>query len=77
MARGWDSKDVESQREVRLEPFCAADKPISEIERKRNQLELARTRILRELQATCHPRFRGQLEAELAHLDEALGKLEA
>ncbi|MCU0247236.1 MAG: hypothetical protein MUC42_11710 [Bryobacter sp.] len=73
MARGWESKDVESQKAAREQaPF--GDVPVTPAERKRQQLELNRARILRELQAACHPRFRGQLEAELAFLDSELGK---
>lgn len=75
MARGWESKDVESQIESR-ERERAADRPLTPADRKRQQLELNRARILRELQSACHPRFRGQLEAELAFLDSELSKLQ-
>lgn len=77
MARGWESKDVEARREARIERPSAPDNPPTEKERKRHQLELDRTRVMRELQSACHPRFRGQLEAELAHLEAALRKLDA
>lgn len=76
MARGWESKDIESQKEAREQaPSC--DITLTPEERKRQQLELHRARVLRELQAACHPRFRGQLEAELAFLDSELRKLRA
>ncbi len=74
MARGWESKDVESQKEARQQA-SPAEPPKTPLDRKRHQLELDRARVLRELQAACHPRFRGQLEAELAFLDSELRKL--
>jgi len=76
MARGWESKDVESQREAR-EQMAPAEPPVTAKDRKRLQIELDRTRVLRELQTACHPRFRGQLEAELAHLEAELRKFES
>lgn len=75
MARGWESKDVEAQQESRNQQV-AADRPLTPAEKKRHQLELSRTRVLRELQTACHPRFRGQLEAELAFLDAEIKKLQ-
>jgi hypothetical protein len=77
MARGWESKDVISRQESRQDRPAAPERPLTDAERRRSQIELDRTRILRELQAVCHPRFRGQLEAELAYLDAELRKLEA
>jgi hypothetical protein len=77
MARGWESKDVEARREARNELPSAPDIPPTEKERRRNQIELDRTRVMRELQSACHPRFRCQLEAELAHLEAALRELDA
>lgn len=77
MARGWESKDVESQQEARHVRSSSQDEPLTEVQRTRQQLQLDRTRIVRELQSACHPRFRGQLEAELAHIDAALKDLPA
>jgi len=72
MARGWESKDVESQREAHYGQTSPHDKPLTDVQKTRQKLELDRIRIIRELQSACHPRFRGQLEAELAHIDAAL-----
>ncbi len=77
MARGWESKDVEAQRDARLDAPAAPDKPTTAEQRRRNQLELDRIRVLRELQSARHPRFRSQLEAELAHLEAALENIDA
>lgn len=79
MARGWESKSVESQQEQAAERTAKPPKlsPEEVARRARNDnLLLQRTRILSELQHACNPRFRGQLEASLAHLDAELKKLE-
>ena len=81
MSRGWESKDVESQQEQRAEEKRAAAEASklsaeeAELQRKRGPLELDRTRVIRELAATEHPRRKAQLEAALKHLDEELAKL--
>jgi len=81
MARGWESKSVESQmeeiasrrsaaRSVRLTP--------AEIERngQRESLLLSRTRILHDLESAQNPRYRETLLAALKHLDDKLGELQ-
>ncbi len=78
MARGWESKSVESQKDDargagQREAAASAD------ERRRRQrrrgLELARTRAQAELDATTAPVRRAALESALAHLDGELAKL--
>ena len=79
MARGWESKSVEAQKEEAAEREAKPPQLSSEEmarRAKRDSLLLQRTRILSELQNACNPRFRGQLEASLAHLDAELKKLE-
>lgn len=79
MARGWESKDVESQIEERGSQRRAQQNPRSpeEIERqsKHNMLMLTRTRVLGDLQRACNPRYRAMLEQALAHLDKQLAEL--
>lgn len=80
MARGWESKSVESQMEDRAAAAAAARAPELSMEQRqlqarRESLLLQRTRILTEMQAACNPRFRGQLEAELHWLDNELARL--
>jgi len=80
MARGWESKDVESQVE--------AKKSVSESEGKgprtseqvlreqeRRGLHLSRTRILNDLQNATNPNHRKTLEAALAHLEKKIAEL--
>jgi hypothetical protein len=74
MARGWESKDVESQQEQASPPTRA--RPLSESERRREALLLQRARLQGEIHRARHPRFRGQLEAELAHIEAELVRLE-
>jgi hypothetical protein len=80
MARGWESKSVESQIES-LESKRAASRSEllnpAELERSRQRasLLLSRTRVQRDLELASNPRYRQMLEAALQHLDEQLAKL--
>jgi hypothetical protein len=78
MARGWESKAVESQQESaadaqRLRPaFHPAD---ASREAARATLMLARTRALADLQSACAPAHRAMLEQAIAELDQRLTEL--
>ena len=81
MARGWESKDVESQVEATQAP---AHKPGSnpktpeqlKSEQERKDLQLSRTRIVNDLASATHPQHRKSLEAALAHLDKKIADLD-
>jgi hypothetical protein len=80
MARGWESKDVESQVEETQAPrekAPPAAKSAEQLdrERQRKDLQLSRTRIVNELASATHPNHRKSLEAALAHLDKKLSEL--
>lgn len=80
MARGWESKDVESQVEETQAPRQNAPqgtKSAEQIhrEQQRKDLQLSRTRIMNELASATHPNHRKSLEAALAHLDKKLSEL--
>jgi hypothetical protein len=80
MARGWESKDVESQVEAKKTMSPASGKgPKSPEDVRREQekrdLELSRTRIVNDLQTATHPNHRKSLEAALEHLDQKIAKL--
>jgi len=81
MARGFESKAVESQRQDAEDEREARGNrkhlDIDEIERrqKREGLELSRRRIVNELEAATNERRRDSLRAALAHLDNELAKL--
>jgi len=82
MARGWESKSIESQMEtlqserkqtakVRLTPEVAAAL------RKKETLLLARAHLQQQMQASQHPRHRDMLQNALADLEKQLADLDA
>src|SRR5215472_13395832 len=80
MARGWESKDVESQVEATQttqQKTAQGPKSPEQIQRdqQRKDLQLSRTRVLNDLAAATHPNHRKSLEAALAHLDQKLSEL--
>lgn len=80
MARGWESKDVESQVEAKksvAESQGKGPQTAEQIlrEQERRGLQLSRTRILNELQNATNPNHRKSLEAALAHLDKKIAEI--
>jgi hypothetical protein len=81
MARGWESKSIESQqaeaeagREAsNVRPLSAAER---EREAKRLTLGLSRARVLQDLQTACHRNHRAMLEQSLAFIDAELEALD-
>lgn len=79
MARGWESKDVQSQVESSQTPkgtdgkHKSADQVHREQERK--GLQLSRTRVIHDLESATNPNHRRSLEAALAHLEKKLSEL--
>lgn len=80
MARGWESKSIESQQDeaAARQPVGA---PISEHEAvrraERATLMLARSRALADMQQACVAAHRAMLEQALADLDARLARLDA
>jgi hypothetical protein len=78
MARGWESKSVESQIEnadARSDRGESLSREQREIRQKREGLELSRRRILQELATTRSAVRRTSLGHALAFLDEEIRKL--
>jgi len=77
MARGWESKSVESQIADAAGEQRRGGMPAEERQRRarRRGLELSRARVLQELEATTSSIRRSALESALAHLDSELTKL--
>lgn len=77
MARGWESKSVESQQSDTFGHGARRKPSADEIERKqkRESLELSRSRVSRELEAARSPVHRTALENALRFLDEELKKV--
>ena len=81
MARGWESKSVESQiesAETLVRPSSEEQIGAEELEllRKKESLMLSRTRVLRDLEASLNPRYRSLMEKALADLNVQLSRLE-
>ena len=81
MARGWESKEVESQIEAAEERTARAHQTRLtaeqlRLERERESIELSRTRVLQDLAAASHPRYIALLEQSLRFLDEKLAKFD-
>ena len=78
MARGWESKSIESQQH---ETFSARDRSSGpsrdEIERtrKRESLELQRRRVTHDLETSHSAVHRAALENALKFLDDELSKV--
>ena len=80
MARGWESKSVESQIEMAEERRAtAAVEKISlealEARRKRESVVSTRARVVREMDAAENPRYKAMCVKALADLDEQLSKM--
>ena len=79
MARGWESKSIESQ----IEEFERSKPPVSRSpeelrrEQQRASIELTRTRVLHDLETATHDRYRAQLKAALRHLESQLAALDS
>jgi hypothetical protein len=83
MARGWESKSVESQMEdaaARRSRAKTGNKPKGADplkQAKRRALELDLVRVRGELSRCSNERFRALLEAELRHLEAEIRKYSA
>jgi hypothetical protein len=82
MARGWESKSVESQMEAaKSEGKDPAKKRLTPekvaAQRKKQTLLLARAHLQQQMQASRHPRHREMLGTALADLDKQLADFDA
>jgi hypothetical protein len=80
MARGWESKDIESQvaatEEPKQKPQSGPKTPEQLMrEEQLKDLQLSRIRIVNDLATATHPNHRKSLEAALAHLDKKIADL--
>lgn len=80
MARGWESKSVESQ----IDSFESREKVQSrltakqiECQRKKESLMLTRTRVLADIERSRHPRHRKMLEDSLAHIEGLIAGIDS
>ncbi|HWG59282.1 MAG TPA: hypothetical protein VN661_09570 [Candidatus Acidoferrales bacterium] len=80
MAKGWESKSVESQvQDVQSRVSRGSTNRLSPAQmdtlRRKEVLLLSRTRVERELQSINDPRYRDQLNRALSDLNEQLSAL--
>jgi hypothetical protein len=80
MARGWESKSVESQKEDAGARRQKVEPPLSpEEQQRRRELEgllLSRTRVRHDLERAVHPRHRASVEAALQFIEAKIRALE-
>jgi hypothetical protein len=77
MARGWESKSIEEQQEAAAQQRGADAAPeisAAEADRRREleSLQLARARVVADLQRACRPAHRGMLETALADVESRI-----
>jgi hypothetical protein len=77
MARGWESKEIESQIEAAEERALASQRLKLSAEQAQHQrevesLELSRTRVLQDLETAQNPKYRAMLQQSLTFLDQKL-----
>ena len=82
MARGWESKGVESQMESsQSKPAESAKKrvapEVAAAQRKRDTLLLARGHLQQQMQVSRHPRHQAMLQKALTDLEKRLADMGA
>jgi hypothetical protein len=80
MARGWESKSVESQIDMAEDRSAVARARILSEEsldllRKKESILMSRTRVVRDLENAQNPRYKVVLSKALADLDAQLSTL--
>jgi hypothetical protein len=78
MARGWESKSVESQMEDGLREGRSSAQQMEELElrRKRESLELSRRNVEHDLERARNDTHRSALQHALSFIDGELKKLD-
>jgi hypothetical protein len=76
VARGWESKSVEAQQEEAREQSDKGRRKFTPEEaaalREKENLRLARERVLQQIERSSNPRHKKLMEDTLAELDEKL-----
>jgi hypothetical protein len=82
MARGWESKSVEAQIDMAEDRSAVARAKVLseeslELLRKKEIIQMSRTRVVRDLENAQNPRYKVVLHKALADLDAQLSTLAA
>ncbi|HLK50326.1 MAG TPA: hypothetical protein VKT49_19420 [Bryobacteraceae bacterium] len=76
MAKGWGSKSAVVRAErVEVRPKNVPDPATLDVIRRKEGIELSRTRVVSELKSAQNPRYRELLNRTLADLDAKLSAL--
>ena len=80
MARGWESKSVESQQDLARERQNAPQQTLSNQQkeqlRKREGLLLSRARVMKQIEASTNERYTKVLHEALKELEQKIASLE-
>lgn len=81
MARGWESKSVESQMESAKDQISGGGRreltgQEKEAQRLRQGLLLSRTYVQRQMEASSNEQYRQSLQQALNEIDQKLAKLD-
>jgi len=81
MARGWESKSVESQIESAKDGITSGSEAQStdkqkKVQRERQGLLLSRTYLLRRIESSSNERYTQSLRQALEEIDQKIAKLE-
>ena len=81
MARGWESKSVESQIESAKDGITSGSEAQStdkqkRVQRERQGLLLSRTYLLRRIESSSNERYTQSLRQALQEIDQKIAKLE-
>jgi hypothetical protein len=81
MARGWESKSVESQIELAKDENAAVTRAQStekdkKAERERQSLLLSRTYVLRQIESSSNERYTESLRQALQDIDQKIATID-
>ena len=79
MARGWESKSIESQQDLARERQNAPQQTLSDQQKKqlreREALLLSRARVMQQIEASTNERYTKVLRHALAELEQKIASL--
>lgn len=80
MARGWESKSVESQQELARNEQSSQRKNLSEQDKQalheREGLQLSRARVMKQIEASTNERYTKVLREALEELEQKIASLD-
>lgn len=80
MARGWESKSIESQQELARDERNSQRQPLSDQDKKtlreREGLLLSRARVMKQIEASTNERYTKVLRDALRELEQKLASLD-